>query len=138
MVGIMPPLSFALQSGKLPSTADTRRSLERVYSSSPWLKSVHAAEFAGLQNAIALKCVYGDGHSQRPAAAGRSLDHACRTGHGAGSSFLSTVERTAGPGEVRPIRRRRMRPLLCRQERPPVADAWNVFSVAADRLFRGD
>ena len=33
---------------------------------------------------------------------------------------------------------RRVCALLCRQEWPPVADARNVFSVAADRLFRGD
>src|SRR5512143_3345236 len=103
--------------------------------SSPWLKSAGCVEIPGLQNRIALRCFYGDGHSQRSAAAGGSLDHACRIGHGTGASVLPTSERTAGPGEVRRVCRKRVRPILCRPQRPSVADARNVFSVAADRLF---
>src|SRR5438105_3598925 len=84
--------------------------------SSLWQKSRERLEFAGLENRIALRCFYGDGHSQTPAAAGVALGDSLRAGHGTRTSFLQATERTPGPREVRRVRREGVRPVLCRQQ----------------------
>jgi len=62
--------------------------LRQTLASSLWLKSERRNDSSGVQNIIILKCSYGDGHTETPAAAGTALDGACRTAERAGSSFL--------------------------------------------------
>src|ERR671919_2657851 len=85
----------------------------------------------------AIKCSYGDGYPQTPAAAGATVGHPCRAGHRTRSSFLHAPERAAGSGAVRPVCRGRMRPVLRGQERTSVAAAGNLLPPAADWVFRG-
>src|SRR5271157_2053302 len=84
-----------------------------------------------------VECAHGNGHAQAAGEARGHLDCAQRVGVGAGTSVVSAAKRVAGGRALRRICRRAGREVLCGQVRAAVADAGDLLSVAADRLFRG-
>src|ERR1019366_2882149 len=66
-----------------------------------------------------------------------SVGGAAGVGGGAGTSVLSAFERVAGGRALRRVGGEPVREVLCGQVRATVADAGDLLSFVADRVFRG-
>src|SRR5258708_18131534 len=78
----------------------------------------------------------GDGYAQAAREARGVVDRAHGVGIRSGASVLSKVKRVVRGRALRRVCREPVHEILCGQVRASVADAGNLLSSAADRIFR--